>query len=485
MQSIDQETYLKVFDQKLHSLQKLTLDLARGLPQGISDDFIKGLKLITEAVEIFLRLRVENLRATLAGDSHELDAQITFHAKVALQILGAIHQQYLPLLHAETQRNEYLIYPSIEKALRPFVAAGSFELTLVPSFEYNYAFEGKENFASSKIELLERHSDQGTRAALTALRGKTTLKRWITFLHFPVADRDSALNLCVLAHELGHFIDEANTIYEKLLPIELDKASFDELVDVRCKAVAVGVGPKSGGPQLTFESIFTRPGVQAQCYKSCNEVLEKWIREIIADILAIHAIGPASYFAFSDFLAYMGASNAPSRSHPAPAFRLQLMLEELKGMGYMSSPSKVGHVLSESLPCVEADAKSADYKDETKVIQETIQKRLVALLAGIRPFISGYSFNVSAYENRVPKVLEKLKAGIAPIEVFDKGAVVLRPASVVAILNAGWELYKTDLAGFYSQFRTEVPEMERLGNLNQLIFKAVEASEIFRQWKSK
>jgi hypothetical protein len=60
---------------------------------------------------------------------------------------------------------------------------------------------------------------------------------------------------------------------------------------------------------------------------------------------------------------------------------------------------------------------------------------------------------------------------------------MMTPASVVAILNAGWELYKTDIAGFYSQFRAEVPKMERLGNLTQLLFKAVEASEILRRWK--
>jgi hypothetical protein len=485
VQSIHQETYLEVFEQKLHSLQKLTLDLGRGLPPGISEDFKKGLKLITEADEIFLRLRVENLKTIFAGKPQELEAQITFHAKVALQILGAIHQQYLPLLHAETQRNEYLIYPSIERALRLFVAADGFELTLVPSFEYNYAFEGRENFASNTIKSLEGHSDQGTREALAAVRSKTTLKRWITFLHFPVADRDSALNLCVLAHELGHLVDQANKIYEKLLPIELDKASFDEMVDVRCKARAVGSGPKSGGPQLTFESIFTRPGVQAQCYKSCNEVLERWIQEIIADVLAIHAIGPASYFAFNDFFAYMGAENNPSKSHPAPAFRLQLMLEELKGMGYMGSPSEIDSVLSQSLPRVEADAKSTIYKKDeaANVVKETIQQNLPGLLAKIRPYISGHSFNAPAYTNAVPKLLKKLKAGIAPIEVWDEQAGKTTPASVVAILNAGWELYKTDIAGFYDLFKADVPEMDRLGNLNQLIFKAVEASEIFRGWK--
>jgi hypothetical protein len=403
---------------------------------------------------------------------------------VALQILGALHQQYLPLLHAESQRNEYLVYPSIDRAVRLFTQ--SFELTLVPDFRYNYAFDGKENFASSEIESLEEHSDQNTKSALAALRGKTALKQWITFLHFPVADRDSALNLFVLAHELGHLVDEANKIYQKLLPLELDKASFDELVEARRKAPAYGITSKTGGPQVTFETLFSKTGVQARCYLSCNKMLENWIREIIADVLAIHAIGPASYFAFNDFFAYMGAENVTSHSHPAPAFRLQLVLAELRDtMGYMASSSAIDSVLADAMPRVAAGASAATYKDEAKVVQKTIERNLASLLAKIRPVISDHSFKASMYQETVPKVLRRLRSGIAPIEVFDDVRGVMNPASVVAILNAGWELYKTDLVGFYAEFRADVPEMERLGNLNHLLFKAIEASEVARRWREK
>jgi len=486
VQSIDQKTYLEVFEQKLHSLRKLVQDLRRGLPNRTSDQFIQGLNLIIDAVELFLHQRVDNLKAALAGNPLELAEQIAFHSKVALRILGALHEEYLPLLHAESQRNEYLVYPSIDRAVRLFTE--SFELTLVPDFEYNYAFVGKENFASREIELLEAHSDQGTKSALAALRGKTALKQWITFLHFPVADRDSALNLCVLAHELAHLVDEATKIYQKLLPIELDKSSFDELVDARCNTPAYGgITASTSGPQLTFEKIFTKPGVEARCYLSCNEVLERWIREIIADILAIHAIGPASYFAFNDFFAYMGAENIPSSSHPAPAFRLQLMLDELKDtMGYMSSSSAIDSVLTEAMPRVAAGANAAKYKDEANVVQKTIEKNpgknADNFLAKIRPVISGYSFKASAYGQQVPDVLRRLRSGIAPIEVLDSSGA-MSPASVVAILNAGWELYKTDIDGFYGEFRGDVPKMERLANLNHLLFKAIEASEVARRWK--
>jgi len=427
--------------------------------------------------------RVQNLHTTLSGNPRELDDQIAFNAKVALRIISAVHQQYLPLLHAGSQRNEYLIHPSIERAVELFTE-DSFELTLVPDFEYNYGFVGKEHFGSREIEQLEKHSDQNTKAALTALRDKSSLKRWITFLYFPVADRDSALNLCVLAHELGHFVDRAKEIYQKLLPIELDETSFDELVEARCKAAPFGIKPKPGDKQLTFETIFTKPGVQARCYLSCTEMLEKWIREIIADVLAVHAIGPASYFAFHDFLACVGAENVASSSHPASAFRLQLMLEELKEtMGYMNSSNAINSVLADAMLRVQADASTDSYNDEARVVHKTIEKNLSSLLAKIRSVVSNYSFSAQKYQDSVPAVLDRLRSGIAPIEVFDAQLQAMVPASMVAILNAGWELYKTDVACFYDQFSADVPQMERLVNLNHLLFKAVEASEVFRRWK--
>lgn len=313
--------------QKLYALRRLIQDLQRSLPPRSSTEFIRGLGLIVDAVDTFLLHRVNYLRTALATNPDELDTQVAFNAKVALRVLGAIHQQYLPLLHAASQRSQYLVKPAIDSAVKEFT--DSYELMLVPDFEYNYAFVGIEQFAAKEIGVLEKHSDISTRTALSGRKQDANgLCQWITFLHFPVADRDSALSLCILAHELGHLVDKTKGLYETLLPIELDKSSFDQLVDSRCKATL------PGGAQLTLEEVLTKEGVRNQCYLTCTRMLEKWVREIVADILAIQAIGPASYFAFNDFFAYMGVENLPSGTHPAPAFRLQLMLKELQTLGY-------------------------------------------------------------------------------------------------------------------------------------------------------
>lgn len=97
--------------------------------------------------------------------------------------------------------------------------------------------------------------------------------------------------------------------------------------------------------------------------------------------------------------------------------------------------------------------------------------------------ITQHSFDAQSYVKTVPPILRRLRSGIAPIEVCDESRGKIIPASVVGILNAGWELYRTDLAGFYSEFRSDIPEMEKLGNLNHLLFKAIEASEVVRRWR--
>ncbi len=447
------------------------------MPKGSSQEFIRGLRLVVDAVDTFLLHRTTYLRTALAANPNELDTQIAFNAKVALRILGRIHQEYLPLLHAGSQSNEYLIKPSIDGTIKAFT--DSFELTLVPDFEYNYCFVGIERFGLNEIEFLEKHADISTKAALSGVKREAgSLPQWITFLHFPVADRDSALGLCILAHELGHLVDKTKKIYESLLPIEFDKNSFDQMVDSRCKTQL------PGGQQLTLETLFTKPGVENQSYLACTRTLERWIREVIADILAVHAIGPASYFAFNDFLAYLGADITPSATHPAPAFRLLLMLKELRTLGYMANGDAFDTAMTLAMQIFEAeDAAQLKHSDEQQVVRTTIANNLEAILVKIRSYIQSHSFRATDYRREVPEVLKRLSVGIAPIETYDPEDGSREAVPLRAILNAGWELYKTNISVFYGQFVSGSTEMECLENLNHLLFKAVEASWVVRRWK--
>ena len=159
------------------------------------------------------------------------------------------------------------------------------------------------------------------------------------------------------------------------------------------------------------------------------------------------------------------------------------MLEELQHLGYMSSAASLDSAPTAGEQRVRPEATQLTYSGEAEVVHKTVQASLAIILPEIRKVISGYSFKAALYHESVPMVLERLRKGIAPIEFYDEARGVMQPASVIAILNAGWELYKTDIASFYSHFKAGVGEMEKLGNLNQLLFKAIEAGEVKRRWK--
>jgi len=141
--------------------------------------------------------------------------------------------------------------------------------------------------------------------------------------------------------------------------------------------------------------------------------------------------------------------------------------------------------LNKAMKHVEADAVQLKYEDEENVVHITVQQNLRQILAKVRPVIAKYSFTAEKYQAEVPRVLQRLKAGIAPIETYDKESDTTRPVTLRSVLNAGWELYKIAIDNFYNQFvpGSKEKEMEYLENLNHLLFKAIEASEVIRRWK--
>jgi hypothetical protein len=315
-----------------------------------------------------------------------------------------------------------------------------------------------------------------------------------------LAHRDSALNLVVLFHEVGHLIDQTCELFRKFLPIKLAKTAFDDELEQLCTLPSPAKKQNDPpGPQLTFESFWGRDHIKANFTRQCIATVESWVRELIADFIAIRMVGPAYLFSFSQLAAH-GEIRQPSLTHPAPIYRISLMLEELQEMGYLedaagnkgirplsespaSSSTAIGPILTDLNSNVKSDLLEIKLEGLDSVAQATILKLIPQLRSEMRKFTSGNEYKHSQYVDEVPEVIKLLLRGIAPVEIPRKGSNELVPAGVTAIVNAGWELYKTRISDFYGLFRPEIPESKRLKDLNQLLFKAVEASEVALQWK--
>jgi hypothetical protein len=220
---------------------------------------------------------------------------------------------------------------------------------------------------------------------------------------------------------------------------------------------------------------------------------------VIADLLAVHALGPSYYFAFQEVLAHGAQENKPSNSHPAPCFRLNMMLDELSHLGYLEverssskggsgqlndpkeAPSRVTVLLNASRARVRAELPTTSYDGPLEVSHKTVEKYLDQLRVLVRAGMWQYSYTAEKYGREVPFVIESLVQGVAPIEA--RANREFQANSIQSILNGGWEVYKSDIQTFYQKFRDNVPTQERLSAFNQLLFKAVEASEVVRLWQ--
>jgi hypothetical protein len=496
LESIDATLHTDSVVNTIANLRDLLSEFSSDSHSRVSEPFLNGVASVIRAVEVFFQCRLKAINKS--GAQKELRQEETqFLCQICLQLLINIHQNYLPLLYASKQNNEYLILPSITRAVGKYHAG--VELTLLPEFRFNYTYNGGlEDFVNQTVEKLEKQLDDESKGSVRAAVTSAT-PRWITFIHFPLAHRDSALNLVVLFHEVGHLIDQTGQLFHKFLPIKLVKTVFEEELEKLCTLPSPAKkGNNPAGSQLTFESFWGRDHIKANFTRQCIATVESWVRELIADFIAIRMVGPAYLFSFSQLAAH-GEIGQPSLTHPAPIYRIFLMLEELHEMGYfegtpdrevrsqsnaaVSSALGIEPILSDLMLNVQRDLVAKKLEELNLVAQATIEKLVPQLRATMRTFTSGNEYNYSQYADEVPEVMKLLLRGIAPVEIPRKGVNDLIPAGVTAIVNAGWQLYKTRILDFYGLFRPGIPESKRLKSLNQLLFKAVEASEVVLQWK--
>ncbi len=333
-----------------------------------------------------------------------------------------------------------------------------------------YSFTGIRRFPAVYLLQLPYVDTTKQKARIDAAN---QLPQDVAFVSFPALDKSSALNLAVASHELGHLVDYVLGIYKKILPLTLDQPTFDSAVqqEVQLKT-PTGAKPD---PKMVQQ-------VENRYFQTCNKMLESWLMEIIADVLAIRALGPAYLFSFMEFFAVVAAENTHDTEHPAPAKRLLMLFSELKDMHYFDVKTGILGHLTAVRSNVQSEAGVTSYTREALVVNATVESNMSGILVPIRNIIGSHSFTAEEYDKEVPPLVDKLIAGIAPIEIPGTGGSIIG-ASSVAILNAGWHVKKTHSAKFLDLFKTNVPVPQRWQTLDQLILKAIESAYVVGTFK--
>jgi deoxycytidine triphosphate deaminase len=433
------------------------------LSQDTGSSFLGGVRAIVDAVAESHKGWQEALNnATVPSVREATVAHVQTHSIVALRILSNIHEHYLPLLHAAADQSSYLFRPILNRAV-DLATPGKrvrTELVLVPRFEYTYGFTGLLRFAMREVRKLPYPVRNQKKARIMSCRA---LPRVTAFVSYPAADKESALKLTAIAHEMAHLIDYIGQIHQHILALvpPFDAESFDELL-----------AKKRGSAQDPSEE-----QIEADCYERCRNLLTAWLHEIIADVIATRALGPAYFLAFRDFLTDAGAaSNQADEEHPAPAKRLEMMIGELRDLQYFDVDHGLRKELRKIEQAVATEAAKIEYQREFDVVDRTLEGQRTQILSALRQFTDRYAYPASRYASEVPDILEQLAKGISPIESKSGGA-----NSAIAILNAAWQIYATQFDAFCDKFGNLSRE-KVIDNLNRLVFKALEGGEILRRW---
>jgi len=465
--SLDAKTLSDAVKQKLFGLQQLVTDFETVLIHPTCEQFIKGIRLLLEAVEESHQQWLDELPSGPEGEEH-----VKTVSKICLSILANIHSEFLPYLDSSAQQTSYLLLPTLTKAVDTFRGDATVELALVPQFEYTYGIAGLPQFAKLEINKLDYTDEKKKTARLAAA---AALPSWTAFVSYPMVEKNSALNLAVVSHELAHLVDFIKELYKPLVPQKLDEEAFKKLIEEASTALeAAGF---QVGPQL-------KDRIEAEYYKDCVQMVVSWLKEVIADIIALRVLGPAYLFSFLEFLAHGAFENQHDSEHPAPARRLKLLIDELSSMNYFKVDTGVTKQLQAIKTRVSDEAKTTVYQQHALVADKTLETTLDSLLTNLRKFCSSISYTAERYRDEVPPVVRLIQQGIAPIETCSAEPKAVRtPSPVVAVLNAGWEVYKVGADEFSKLFEEDVSKSQQVVTLNHLLFKAIEAGELLREWQ--
>jgi hypothetical protein len=157
--------------------------------------------------------------------------------------------------------------------------------------------------------------------------------------------------------------------------------------------------------------------------------LDHWLNELLADSLALSIIGPAYFFALTEYLfpthnlddpAYvsprspLGSSEEQADSHPPPVWRLERLRPEVsrffeKRFRGLRKAEEAFHKFLELIPPPIAPEGEAE-KSDRALLEEMIEKIDLPRLAG------DAIYPIDRFRRDLPLVWDKLEQDIAPVE---------------------------------------------------------------------
>jgi hypothetical protein len=406
------------------------------------------------------------------------DEEITKLAMTYMALFRSLHSELFTFLYTSeysTLSNETLFV--LRNLVKKF--ASGFELALIPTWEYGYCVH---IYKDLYIRLAEAFG-------LTP-RSEKNYPSWFVFLKYPSIEANNILLNCVFSHEIAHFKDYLDATSERLIKdIKIDEDEFESylryLLEQKVSGKSRSEVTEQEKRQLTFGEIWGKEAIRQDIYARISKIIENWLKEMVADLLALRTFGPAFLYSLIESSILLQVMDTYADSHPSSTWRIKYCLDELRHPGFMEKATNeaVGNYLEDWYRYLEGAHKEPTYPPH-RVSFVSIKKALPSILEFIRIVSKPFTFDVKAY-NRVSEIIKSrfLLKGIPPIAAWDKESH--QYFNNIYTLNATWEVFLTDKDAFYQNFQIDGINDKLKANeiLNKLALKALESSDILRLWR--
>ena len=352
----------------------------------------------------------------------------------------------------------------------------------LPDYEYNYAY--KEIINPLKTALRDAISDTEKTFGFADK---------LAIFWFPLAHKDNMLLNSLLAHELGHFINEEKKIMESLIDgIDIPTREIDKIAEEWLK-----VKFRAEKKEIKIDDYVGLETAKAQIKKSVVSRLSVQLKELISDAIGFCLFGPTFLLAQNNFLTTLSALEYKPEGYPSVRMRVELLLDLLVDMGYLEALEEKREKgtpvhqkearefleIIETLRNVIKQPVKADQDTEDVLTYRIMEDVLIHgiinglkedLWALVHSTVKEQEYTAERFKNDVFKMIDTIGCFVPPVEI-DVG----QPANPISILNAGMLYELTRMEDMHRAMKDESLE-DRLNTrhkLHRLIMKAGELSQ--------
>lgn len=306
----------------------------------------------------------------------------------------------------------------------------------------------------------------------------------------PAVNKEDILINCLLGHEIGHMIYRIKNLNIKFIPTIFAKDKIEKSYD----SMQLEINKKKSllGSDLP-------PKIKN--FKLWQNVISKWVEEIICDKIGLRLFGLGYFFAFLDFVYISSPYTSGTERHPPNWLRLKILLEDFQEIFQFKTSFKIHK--KDLRPEIEGIitfikdnfSKEIEIKDDDRQFPEkeiefsVIKKHVIDVINNssiyhdlfnnvLDNYIKKYDFEFNFKD--IKNLIDLIDLYITPNEIIDFKNHTVKKVDIITILNAAWIYLYFFMDNHYIKF-PKLNEMDVRQKFNNLILKSIELAKIQRK----